>query len=189
MVGRREQQVDVGGAVDAAAAPARRSAGNATQIARRLRELGIRPTGPRVGILSFMTEHDQPYSARTVFQHFLDRRFALKLPTIYRVLCDLERQGLLSREWGAAGEAIYSLRHALESVPQFRVVCRSCNHTLAFEDLQIAQQLQDALLAQACVSEAGSLSVHVTCARCSARFERQDLGARLRRRETLSLST
>jgi len=132
---------------------------------QRLRATRLRPTVARIGVLQVI-ESAQPagLDADAVFRRLLQRGTPASVGTVYRVIQQLQAHGLLLREWGARRKAVYRLKPAGFEQHAHRLVCRRCQHSVAFDEPQLHAALQ-ALPALEGLRLAGPMTIQVECAR------------------------
>ena len=102
------------------------------ETAARLRAAGLRPTAPRVAVLSVLEAERQHLTADEVVRAARRRLGALSVQGAYDVLTALAAAGLLRRIEPAGSAARYEARVADN---HHHIVCRSCG---AMQDVDCA---------------------------------------------------
>lgn len=95
-------------------------------IARRLREAGLRVTAPRITVLRVLAEH--PHStARAVAERARQGLGSVSTQAVYDVLAALAGAGLVRRIEPAGSAALYETR---TDDDHHHLVCRACGRTV-----------------------------------------------------------
>ncbi|HAT39175.1 MAG TPA: ferric iron uptake transcriptional regulator [Polynucleobacter sp.] len=110
-----------------------------------LHDIGLKATGPRMKILDFFHQNGGThFSAEDVFMALAKEDKEIGLATVYRVLTQFERAGLLLRshfestKWDS--RAIYELN---EGQHHDHLVCIDCGHVEEFVDEAIEKRQRD----------------------------------------------
>jgi Fur family ferric uptake transcriptional regulator len=75
-----------------------------------LRNAGLKVTSPRLKVLQILEHSQQRHmSAEAIYRALLDSGEELGLATVYRVLTQFERAGLVSRNNFEGGQAVFEL--------------------------------------------------------------------------------
>jgi len=75
-----------------------------------LRKAGLKVTSPRLKVLQILEHSQQRHmSAEAIYRALLDSGEELGLATVYRVLTQFERAGLVSRNNFEGGQAVFEL--------------------------------------------------------------------------------
>lgn len=112
---------------------------------RDLRELGLKVTGPRLKILElFEQAPENHFSADQVFSALREAGEDVGLATVYRVLTQFEKAGLLKRHNFEEGHAVYELELGEH---HDHLVCVKCGQVLEFIDKEIEAR-QEAMCQQ-----------------------------------------
>jgi Fur family ferric uptake transcriptional regulator len=100
-----------------------------------LKSNGLKATLPRLKILDvFQRARQRHMTAEDVFRTLLEERSDIGLATVYRVLTQFERAGLLSRSHFESGKAVYELN---EGQHHDHLVCLDCGLVEEFYDPEI----------------------------------------------------
>lgn len=136
-------------------------------ILQRLRAADLRPTVARIGILQVI-EASGPdcVSAEDVFRRMILRGTRVSLGTVYRTIQQLHLKTVLLREWDDFRKATYRLKPPGHESQAHRIVCRHCDHSIAFTDERLQARLKSIAEAQGIVLSGQALTVHVDCAGC-----------------------
>ena len=110
-----------------------------------LRDIGLKATGPRMKILDFFHQNGGThFSAEDVFMALAKEDKEIGLATVYRVLTQFERAGLLLRSHFESSKgdsrAIYELN---EGQHHDHLVCIDCGHVEEFVDEAIEKRQRD----------------------------------------------
>lgn len=94
----------------------------------RIRAAGLRLTLPRAAVVRSLAEIDEPFlSARMIIDHVLENAGRIEASTVYRILDDLARIGLVHHiplRNGQSGRWHVTLNHDHE-----HLVCERCGRT------------------------------------------------------------
>ena len=139
-------------------------------IPERLRAAGLIPTASRVCVVQAAeaahATGQRIMAAEEFYAALMLRGTRTSISTVYRVLDLLEGHGLLLREWDVNRKALYRLKPANFDDSPHRLVCRHCQHSVAFNDPGLPARLQ-AVATQAGFDLAGhSITVQVDCMGC-----------------------
>lgn len=107
----------------------------------RLRELGLRVTGPRVAVLSLLAEADRPVSHSDVVEVLGSDTWSAS--TLYRNLRKLVEVGLARVTNRADGIDRYELARPDEPHDHPHFVCEDCGSVRCLPDTRIARRPQD----------------------------------------------
>ncbi len=110
-----------------------------------LRDIGLKATGPRMKILDFFHQNGGThFSDEDVFMALAKEDKEIGLATVYRVLTQFERAGLLLRSHFEStkgdSRAIYELN---EGQHHDHLVCIDCGHVEEFVDEAIEKRQRD----------------------------------------------
>ena len=109
---------------------------------QELRNAGLKVTAPRIKILD-MLEHSETkhVSAEDVFKALRDAGEEVGLATVYRVLTQFEKAGLVMRHHFEGGSSIFELT----SVDHHdHIVCKKCGRVEEFYD-EVIERQQEAI--------------------------------------------
>lgn len=101
-----------------------------------LHALGLKVTLPRLRVLEVFQRAQPPHhlSAEEVFRTLIDQGCDISLGTVYRVLLQFERAGLLLRQHFEDGRSVFELDPGQH---HDHLVCVVCGRIEEFVDLQI----------------------------------------------------
>ncbi|MDE0375199.1 MAG: Fur family transcriptional regulator [bacterium] len=106
-------------------------------LMERLREAGLRLTLPRRAVLRALAASDEPFvSARMIMDHVHETAGRMEASTVYRILDDLARIGLvhhISLGNGRSGRWHITLDHDHE-----HLVCEACGRTIEVSHTEFA---------------------------------------------------
>ena len=112
---------------------------------KELREAGLKVTSPRLKVLEVLEKSAQRHmSAETIYRTLLDSGEELGLATVYRVLTQFERAGLVSRHNFEGGQAVFELA---DRTHHDHMVCLETGRVIEFCDERI-EQLQREIAAK-----------------------------------------
>ncbi len=99
---------------------------------RSLRRAGLKVTVPRRKVLKVMEGSSTRHlSAEDIYRQLLAANEDVGLPTVYRVLAQLEAAGLVIRHYFADGLAVFELGSARD---HDHIVCQDCGRIEEFVD-------------------------------------------------------
>lgn len=103
-----------------------------------LRQRGLRVTGPRVAVLSFLASTDSHPTAEEVETAVNAEGQVLSRASVYNVLHSLTRSGLVADMTSKDGPARYDAHIA----PHHHLVCRACGKVedVPWEDFGVAER-------------------------------------------------
>ena len=106
-------------------------------LIERIREAGLRLTLPRRAVVRALVSSDEPFiSARTIIDHVLEGAGRIEASTVYRILDDLARIGLVHHiplGNGKSGNWHITLNHDHE-----HLVCEICGKTIEIPHTEFA---------------------------------------------------
>jgi Fur family ferric uptake transcriptional regulator len=104
---------------------------------RDLRKAGLKVTSPRLKVLEVLEHSRQRHlSAEAIYRALLDSGEELGLATVYRVLTQFERAGLVSRHNFEGGQAVFELA---DRTHHDHMVCLDTGRVTEFYDERIEQ--------------------------------------------------
>ena len=110
-------------------------------LIERMREVGLRLTLPRRAVVRAMVESDEQFiSARMIIDYVLQNAGRIEASTVYRVLDDLARIGLVHHiplRNGQSGRWHVTLNHDHE-----HLVCEFCTKTIAIPRVEFAASIR-----------------------------------------------
>ena len=102
-----------------------------------LRKAGLKVTSPRLKVLEVLEHSRQRHlSAEAIYRALLDSGEELGLATVYRVLTQFERAGLVSRHNFEGGQAVFELA---DRTHHDHMVCLDTGKVTEFYDERIEQ--------------------------------------------------
>jgi Fur family transcriptional regulator, ferric uptake regulator len=121
----------------------------------------LKQVNPRSCILEyFLKNTDQHYTADNIYQHFIDLGEEIGLPTIYRVLTQLEQAGLLLRHNFAKNKFTFELNQGNH---HDHIVCLECGHIEEFHDEQIEKRQKEIAEKRGFSIREHALYIYVDC--------------------------
>jgi Fur family ferric uptake transcriptional regulator len=100
-----------------------------------LRKAGLKVTSPRLKVLQILEHSQQRHmSAEAIYRALLDSGEELGLATVYRVLTQFERAGLVSRNNFEGGQAVFELA---DRTHHDHMVCLETGRVTEFFDERI----------------------------------------------------
>jgi Fur family transcriptional regulator, ferric uptake regulator len=103
-----------------------------------LRAAGLKATLPRLKVLEvFQNSNKRHLTAEDVYRVLLNEESDVGLATIYRVLDQFEKAGVLARHHFEGGKAIYELE---EGKHHDHIVCLQCGRVEEFYDEEIEKR-------------------------------------------------
>ena len=142
--------------------------GQAAEMAALLRNAGMRATFARLECLKVLHRAEgHRMSVEEVFRALAAEQLDISVPSIYRVLLELERHGLLVREWQRGGKVIYWLRSASPRSTRFQVLCRVCSSSFEAEEGALGKALRRLGDGQGFRFLPQPITIHVTCVDCA----------------------
>lgn len=105
---------------------------------KELRDIGLKATIPRLKVLElFQHSKERHLTAEDVYKILLAEDADIGLATVYRVLDQFEKAGLLKRHHFESGKATYELN---EGGHHDHLVCVQCGHVEEFYDAEIERR-------------------------------------------------
>ena len=102
-----------------------------------LRNAGLKVTSPRLKVLQILeTSQERHLSAEAIYRGLLDSGEELGLATVYRVLTQFERAGLVTRHNFEGGTAVFELA---DRTHHDHMVCLDTGKVIEFYDERIEQ--------------------------------------------------
>ena len=102
-----------------------------------LRKAGLKVTSPRLKVLDILETSEQRHmSAEAIYRALLEQGEELGLATVYRVLTQFERAGLVSRHNFEGGTAVFELA---DRTHHDHMVCLDTGRVIEFYDERIEQ--------------------------------------------------
>lgn len=104
---------------------------------QELRKAGLKVTSPRLKVLETLeTSPERHLSAEAIYRALLDSGEELGLATVYRVLTQFERAGLVTRHNFEGGTAVFELA---DRTHHDHMVCLDSGKVIEFYDERIEQ--------------------------------------------------
>jgi Fur family ferric uptake transcriptional regulator len=104
---------------------------------RDLRNAGLKVTSPRLKVLEVLEHSDQRHmSAEAIYRALLEAQEELGLATVYRVLTQFERAGLVTRHNFEGGTAVFELA---DRTHHDHMVCLDTGKVIEFFDERIEE--------------------------------------------------
>lgn len=85
------------------------------EIQQKLRQSNLKITQARVSVFKVLSDQNVPLTAKQIYQQLYLNHQQISLSTIYRVVTDLERAGLLRQKLNGRDEAHYVLINKSEA--------------------------------------------------------------------------
>ncbi len=105
---------------------------------QQLRQAGLKVTGPRLKILELLEQAETRHlSAEDVYKILLESGEDIGLATVYRVLTQFERAGLVKRQNFEDAYSVFELNQGLH---HDHLVCIKCGRVDEFVDKTIEQR-------------------------------------------------
>jgi Fur family ferric uptake transcriptional regulator len=102
-----------------------------------LRNVGLKVTSPRLKVLQVLeTSQERHLSAEAIYRALIDAGEELGLATVYRVLTQFERAGLVARHNFEGGTAVFELA---DRTHHDHMVCLDTGQVIEFYDERIEQ--------------------------------------------------
>ena len=129
--------------------------------ADELKSSGLKATLPRIKILEIFQRATQRHmTAEDVFKTLLMADADIGLATVYRVLMQFERAGLLTRSHFESGKSVFELN---EGQHHDHLVCLSCGRVEEFYDAEIEQRQRAVATAHGFKLQDHALSLYAEC--------------------------
>lgn len=126
-----------------------------------LKDIGLKATQPRRKILElFENSKVRHLSAEDVFKALLAVNIDIGLATVYRVLTQFERAGLLSRQHFETGKSVFELN---EGSHHDHLVCLQCGRVEEFFDSQIETRQNEIAKEKGFALHEHSLALYADC--------------------------
>jgi Fur family transcriptional regulator, ferric uptake regulator len=106
-----------------------------------LRQAGLKITSPRLKVLDVLeTSNERHMSAEAIYRSLIESGEELGLATVYRVLTQFERAGLVARHNFEGGTAVFELA---DRTHHDHMVCLDTGRVIEFCDERIEQLQRD----------------------------------------------
>jgi Fur family transcriptional regulator, ferric uptake regulator len=133
----------------------------------------VRITAWRTAIVSFLIEHESQgssLSAEEVYALFKQRGTPISVATVYRVLGELARLGVIEKYIIRKGFAVYTTKAKARRIGH--AMCRKCRQTNEFDDAAVRRRIDSILGQQGFTAFETSILITGLCARCSGEQEK-----------------
>lgn len=112
-----------------------------TEISKKLKQVGLKVTLPRVKILQILEQHTRQHlSAEDIYRLLLQQGDDIGVATIYRVVTQCEQAGLVRRLQFEGDRAMFELACADH---HDHIVCVRCGQVEEFRDETIESRQQE----------------------------------------------
>src|SRR6187397_3397025 len=134
-----------------------------------LKSTGLKATLPRLKILDVFQKGDQRHmTAEDVFRVLLQDHADIGLATVYRVLTQFERAGILSRNHFESGKAVFELN---EGKHHDHLVCLDCGRVEEFFDAEIEKRQKAVAQARGFELQDHALALYAACTKKHCEFK------------------
>ena len=124
-----------------------------------LRKAGLKITSPRLKVLEILETNDERHlSADAIYRALIDAGEELSLATVYRVLTQFERAGLVTRHNFEGGMSVFELA---DRTHHDHMVCLDTGTVIEFCDERIEQLQREIAAKHGYVIEEHSLVLYV----------------------------
>ena len=131
---------------------------------KQLKNAGLKITLPRLKVLNILEEsHDHHLSAEDVYKALHRSGEDVSLATVYRVLTQFEKAGLVSRHQFESGHAVFELSQGSH---HDHLVCVQCGLVEEFIDEFIEKRQEEIAYQNHFQMTAHSLTIYGICERC-----------------------
>lgn len=104
----------------------------------QLKAAGLKITTPRIRILNLLSQLDQPHvSAEQVYRTLRESGDDIALATVYRVLTQFEKAGLVEKHFFSGNEAVFELA---DEEHHDHLVCADCGKVFEFTNSIIERE-------------------------------------------------
>lgn len=141
-----------------------------------LRNAGLKATLARKQVLEIIRSSELRHlSAEDIYRRLLDQGFEVGLTTIYRVLAELERAGLLSRNVFDGGKAMFEIK---ERGRHDHLICLGCGRVDEFRNRAINALRREIAAKQGYELAVHQLALYGHCKACTEARPRASLRLR-----------
>lgn len=105
-----------------------------------LKKIGLKATKPRMQILNFLKEKHKQHkhcSIEEIYQALIAQNSTIGIATVYRVLNQFEKQGIVLRHNFNSNKAMFELNLGKQ---QGHIICMDCNHIFELQDSEIEKR-------------------------------------------------
>jgi Fur family transcriptional regulator, ferric uptake regulator len=132
-----------------------------------IKQSGLKSTKSRLSIWAYFNQTPgKHHTAEAVYLHFSSNQSSISLSTIYRVLNDFERNGLLIRHRFESDFSVYEL--VQDDEHHDHLVCRQCKKVVEFYNQMIESQQEKIASGYGFALEDHRLVLFGVCKACRA---------------------
>lgn len=134
---------------------------------QQIKQAGLKVTLPRVKILGVLETADKRHlSAEDVYKALLENGEEIGLATVYRVLTQFERAGLVVRHHFEGGQSVFELNRGGH---HDHLVCIKCGKVVEFLEEAIEERQAAIAREHGFTLEDHSLVIYGICSECRSR--------------------
>jgi len=134
-----------------------------TSPADNLKSIGLKATQPRLRILALFERGETRHmSAEDVYRALLAENIDVGLATVYRVLTQFERAGVLTRHHFESDRSVFELN---QGGHHDHLVCINCGHLVEFYDAEIERRQSEIAAEHGFSIREHSLYLYAECVR------------------------
>lgn len=146
----------------------------------RLRASRMRVTSGRIFVLQAIERSAlKKLRVEDIFRELVDNGTPLSLGSVYRVLKELTREGLLVRVWDHGGdEQKFSswMQADATPAPSHAMACRGCGRCVPIDDVRLVAQLRRAGERAGLAMSQSALTIQVLCRTCAQERHMGNMG-------------
>ncbi|OWY27617.1 hypothetical protein CEJ42_18840 [Herbaspirillum robiniae] len=136
-----------------------------------LNQRGLRPTVARMQLLSALEGggHER-MTAEQIYMRIANDGASVSLATVYRVLKELSRYGLVERGWCQDGQEVrllFSKRRAEMRDPEPEMFCVSCRRSMTVGMPALRAELNRLAVKHKLQPQDRAIVIHITCPACA----------------------
>lgn len=129
-----------------------------------LKKAGLKVTLPRIKILQLLnSQEDRHLSAEDIYRLLVESGDDVGVATVYRVLTQFEKAGLVTRHNFEGGHSVFEINHGEH---HDHMVCIKCGAVTEFVDEHIEQRQQVIADKHQFSMTDHSLTIYGVCRRC-----------------------
>lgn len=133
---------------------------------QELKAAGLRTTNPRKKVLTLLKRYSQRHmSAEEVYKSLWEDKQEIALATVYRVLTQFHKAGLVKRHNFAEGHFVFELDHGSH---HDHLVCVKCGKIAEFFDAAIEASQLSVTRARGFQMLDHALTIYGICSHCSS---------------------
>ena len=133
-----------------------------------LKKAGLKITLPRQKILEIMEKAKEHHlSAEDIYRILLESGMEVGLATVYRVLTQFEKAGLIIRHHFESGQSVFELDHG---VHHDHLVCVKCGGVEEFVDAMIEKRQEEIAVQAGYLITDHSLNIYGICEGCQVKM-------------------